>query len=628
MLSGISIASDSVVGGGGIVVEGVLNPINYPVDPNNITWTTLNSPAGGGQPSFAQIASGGSVIWGGGASQTTATVQGAFTTSITARSFAPATSSLTALSFGAVAQTASAASFATATSTTYNRAIDTARTDFLITTAAFDAFTTPLAVNDIVSAAGLITASQRISSITRNFTTLAGTQYTRIVLTAAPNASSAAATVNNGSNVTVTFTSSVAATYNTALNSARSDFLITQAQLSGLTIKVTDVLNVSTFITGGQTISSITPNFTRIAGTQYARIVMSSNANSTSTAGTGNNITVTSTSAETATYGSALSSLRTDFLITDSEGINSGIAVGDILSITGTGTTLGSVQITGTGGQFSCSATTLYVGQTVTISGTLGGTGSITGYASPTTYRISATNGSTTFTLTATGGAALTTTTGTPTGLTYNLNTFISSSQTILSITPSFTTISSVPYTRIVMSSAANLTSTSGASNDIPVVITAAGSAASYVRTNFLFFTSATWLASGATIGTRVATDQTQFPAGTSVTAITTRTFGLNTVFRVTFNQSANTTINASSTLKFQFGANFALPGEQVFSFISNPGSTDNLSLEALKELTSTAIGGRGAFPNGPDVLAINVYKVSGTAVNSSIILRWSEAQA
>ena len=51
-------------------------------------------------------------------------------------------------------------------------------------------------------------------------------------------------------------------------------------------------------------------------------------------------------------------------------------------------------------------------------------------------------------------------------------------------------------------------------------------------------------------------------------------------------------------------------------------------SLESLKELTATAIGGRGAFPNGPDVLAINIYKTAGTAVNANIILRWSEAQA
>ena len=80
---------------------------------------------------------------------------------------------------------------------------------------------------------------------------------------------------------------------------------------------------------------------------------------------------------------------------------------------------LSTVTITGTAGQFSCAAATLVVGQPVTISGTFGGTGSITGYATPTTYIVSATNGSTTFTLTTTSGAAIVTTAGTPTGLTY-----------------------------------------------------------------------------------------------------------------------------------------------------------------------------------------------------------------
>ena len=88
--------------------------------------------------------------------------------------------------------------------------------------------------------------------------------------------------------------------------------------------------------------------------------------------------------------------------------------------------TLSSVIITGTAGQFSCSAAaeTLVVGQPVVISGTFGGTGSITGYTDPTTYYIVATNGSTTFTLSTTvGGAGVTTTAGTPTGLTYTVST-------------------------------------------------------------------------------------------------------------------------------------------------------------------------------------------------------------
>ena len=65
-----------------------------------------------------------------------------------------------------------------------------------------------------------------------------------------------------------------------------------------------------------------------------------------------------------------------------------------------------------------------------------------------------------------------------------------------------------------------------------------------------------------------------------------------------------------------------------MFSFLCQPGSLNALNLSALKELTTTAIGGRGTFPNGPDVLAINVYKVTGTAVTGSVILRWGEAQA
>ena len=80
------------------------------------------------------------------------------------------------------------------------------------------------------------------------------------------------------------------------------------------------------------------------------------------------------------------------------------------------------VTITGAAGTFSClsSGAVLTVNQQITISGTFGGTGSITGYTNPTTYFITATNGSTTFTLSTTfGGTPITTTAGTPTGLTF-----------------------------------------------------------------------------------------------------------------------------------------------------------------------------------------------------------------
>ena len=85
---------------------------------------------------------------------------------------------------------------------------------------------------------------------------------------------------------------------------------------------------------------------------------------------------------------------------------------------------LSGVVITGTAGQFSCTAApvVMAVGQEMIITGTLGGTGTITGYVTGVHYWIIATNGSTTFTLSATpGGAGVATTAGTPTGLTYTL---------------------------------------------------------------------------------------------------------------------------------------------------------------------------------------------------------------
>jgi len=107
-------------------------------------------------------------------------------------------------------------------------------------------------------------------------------------------------------------------------------------------------------------------------------------------------------------------------------GGNSGGAAG--ADGTATGTTLGTditgVVITGPVGTFSCTASSLplVVGQQIRISGTSGGTGSITGYANPTLYYIITTNGSTTFTLSTTyGGGAVGTAAGTPTGLTYTL---------------------------------------------------------------------------------------------------------------------------------------------------------------------------------------------------------------
>jgi hypothetical protein len=102
-------------------------------------------------------------------------------------------------------------------------------------------------------------------------------------------------------------------------------------------------------------------------------------------------------------------------------GIPSGTTVSSVVAANGA---LGSVAVTGTAGQCSCTSTSgLFIGQSVTVSGT--NTGTATGITSGTTYYIIATNYSTTFTLSATaGGAAIVTTAGTTTGLVFTIGNY------------------------------------------------------------------------------------------------------------------------------------------------------------------------------------------------------------
>ena len=85
-----------------------------------------------------------------------------------------------------------------------------------------------------------------------------------------------------------------------------------------------------------------------------------------------------------------------------------------------------------------------------------------------------------------------------------------------------------------------------------------------------------------------------------------------------------------ATTVSYTSGT-FALPGEQVFAYTApstTSGSVDGaLELTQLKELTGAPLGGDYKFPDGPDILAINVRTTTGTATGH-ILLRWSEAQA
>ena len=152
------------------------------------------------------------------------------------------------------------------------------------------------------------------------------------------------------------------------------------------------------------------------------------------------------------------------------------------------------------------------------------------------------------------------------------------------------------------------------------------------VNSNFALITQSSWEASGGTNGTDVdpATSSPGFPSGTLINNVEQKNFAGTTYYRITFNNAMDGTLTAGSgtiTLRF-IQPPFAQPGETVLSFIATPNERASLDLSQLKELTNTTLGGRGTFPNGPDVLAINIYKTVGSDVSANLILRWSEAQA
>ena len=93
-----------------------------------------------------------------------------------------------------------------------------------------------------------------------------------------------------------------------------------------------------------------------------------------------------------------------------------------------------TVATANTTGGFSCGNSTLAASDRVTISGTRAGTGTITGYTSPTTYKVSAVTGTspnvTAFILQTEAGSGVVTTAGTLTGLTYTTETVIDISGT------------------------------------------------------------------------------------------------------------------------------------------------------------------------------------------------------
>lgn len=152
-----------------------------------------------------------------------------------------------------------------------------------------------------------------------------------------------------------------------------------------------------------------------------------------------------------------------------------------------------------------------------------------------------------------------------------------------------------------------------------------------YNRSNQLRFQAAAIanIRVGMVVGSPTAGIAAVIPGGTTVS-------GLSGIFniqginyrQVYFNRQFTGNIPNNSIISFTSIASFAAPGETIFSFVGLPSNQTALDLTDLKEITNTAIGGRGVYPNGPDVLAINCYLTSGQDQEVSIVLRWSEAQA
>ena len=177
---------------------------------------------------------------------------------------------------------------------------------------------------------------------------------------------------------------------------------------------------------------------------------------------------------------------------------------------------------------------------------------------------------------------------------------------------------------RITMSRRPN----AGASAGTNVTFTFGGS---LDNSSFAYLNKTSFDNAAAAIGTSVTSGgSVNFPANSSISSVELRNHAGTEFYQVFFNNSFSGTLSAGTgTIEItKVEPPFAQPGETVFSFIAQPGERSELLLDKLKELTNTTLGGRGTFPNGPDVLAINVYKVSGAAVPANIILRWGEAQA
>ena len=593
LLKGIEVTSDT--GTGGLVVEGVLNPSNFPSDPGSITWSGLSSQAAGGQPSFAQVAPGGSISWAGGSLITNSTATTA--TTLFGGSTVPSS---------ALFASASGSNIVYVTQASWEAMGGSA--GIAVSTANIVILTGTATISTISGAGTLVSPWSALITGTVNTVGLsAGMTLT---------ATSGTGTLFGGTPTSVTVVSFVASTS------------ITYAVVGGTTPTAGNITNLAvvgeTRFSAGTTVSSAVINTTPVATTLPSLNALVFVPNNTGfNVGANNNFVYilqtswTSVFSNTDPIGVKITS--TDFpagttitQVTGPGNFNGFSYYQVILSQNSTvaHNANSSMQV-GIGGAVTSGNTLLFTQSSWNAlpigANQVGNSTNDVGKFSNGT-QISTVSGLTTFNninyYKVTFNTNLLATVADSASVTFAYTQYYT-------LTMSRNNISAVPVNAVIVFT--------------PAILSPA--------TSFLYFTKTSWeaLVSGytATAGTEVD-DAAKFPSGTKISSITTlQTFAGNQYYRVNFTQSSITTIGTSIAVTFKFGLPaYAQPGETVFSFIASPGSNGTLDLSDLKELTNTTLGGRGTYPNGPDVLAINVFKTSGTAISTNVIIRWGEAQA
>ena len=593
LLKGIEVTSDT--GTGGLVVEGVLNPSNYPIDPGSITWSGLSSQAAGGQPSFAQVAPGGSISWSGGATITTSTATTA-----------------TQLYGGSTVPNSSLFASASGSNIVY---VTQASWEAMGGSAGIAVSTANVVISTGTCTVGTIRGSG--TSIAPWVATVTGTLNT-LGLSAGMtiSATSGTGSLHGGVPTSVRVTSFVASTSITyeviggttpTAGNVTSVWVVGDTRFSAGTTVAAAIINPSPLAT---TLAStpgtlFVPNNSAFGVGQNQGYLYVTQASATTVFGNTNPVGVRIISGDYPA-GTVINSYGGPYIFNGQSYFVLNLSQNSTVAHPPNSTTTVAIGGTVTSGnsllfsQSSWNALPIganQVGNSTNDSGKFVGGTTISSVSALQTF-----NGINYYTV-AFSNSVLTTVAG-GASVTFGFTPYYA-------LTMSRNSISAIPANSTILFT--------------PAILSPA--------TSFLYFTKTSWealvTAYSATAGTEID-DAAKFPSGTKISSITTlQTFAGNQYYRVNFTQSSITTIGTSIAVTFKFGQPaYAQPGETVFSFIASPGSNGTLELSDLKELTNTTLGGRGTYPNGPDVLAINVYKTSGTAISTNVIIRWGEAQA